>query len=350
MLVLLGALLALASEHVPAASLGMLADNATDRIAVFDADTDRVQAVLEAGPGQALGDCAVSSDQSLGISTGSSSRIAFIQLDRPEGLLASLEISNLGVDMALSPDDSLLVSAGGGALSQPLSVVDVAKREEIAVSRLFMDHTSVEFCDDGTLLVSTIHGTRLGAGQDNALYNARLDTAGQVRLLGGRISSGAQPNNSACAPGSRAGVMLDREGGLTSFSLPGMTPAGQVAMRGDIGISAAFSHDGRRLYVRTATTVEAFEFNPDTGALARDWVREAPVSSTFYGMDQIAIHPHGGKVYVDGGGELLILDPSDGSRFGSISAGDATGVCFASHPRHIEGGGTGRSISLPGAR
>jgi hypothetical protein len=37
---------------------------------------------------------------------------------------------------------------------------------------------------------------------------------------------------------------------------------------------------------------------------------------------------------VDGGQSLLILDPDKGSQLGAISAGDATGVCFAHRQRH----------------
>ena len=52
------------------------------------------------------------------------------------------------------------------------------------------------------------------------------------------------------------------------------------------------------------------------------------------GIDQIAINPDNGKLYVDGGRALLILDPEDGQQSGSIHTGDATGVCFAQIQRH----------------
>ena len=37
----------------------------------------------------------------------------------------------------------------------------------------------------------------------------------------------------------------------------------------------------------------------------------------------------GANLYVDGGRMLLILDPHSGKPVGRVSAGDATGVCFA---------------------
>ncbi len=67
-------------------------------------------------------------------------------------------------------------------------------------------------------------------------------------------------------------------------------------------------------------------------------------------MDQIAIHPHGDKLYVDGGSELMILDPLSGGRSGSISAGDATGVCFANRPQRVgqpAGGSAARGVAAP---
>ena len=54
----------------------------------------------------------------------------------------------------------------------------------------------------------------------------------------------------------------------------------------------------------------------------------------YFGVDQIAIHPDSGQIYVDGGRELLILDPVSGQQTGLVQAGDATGVCFAQRQRH----------------
>lgn len=44
---------------------------------------------------------------------------------------------------------------------------------------------------------------------------SRVSLQGDLQLAGNRLSSGAQPNNANCAPGSKAGVLLDRNGGLT---------------------------------------------------------------------------------------------------------------------------------------
>lgn len=352
-LVILTAVLSLlSSTSATAVSLGMVADNAVDRIAIFDADTDVVTSNFAPVPGDAVGDCAVSSDERLGFTTNSSSEIFIIDLKAGQSAASTrsgVSISNLGVDMSLSPDNAYLVLAGGGALAQPLSVIDTRQRAEISTTSPFTDHTSVEFCDDGTLLITTTHGELFSAKPDNALYDASLGADGQVSLMGSRISSGAQPNNSACAPGSRAGVMLDRSGGLTSFTLPGLELADFEAMHAEYGVAAVFNRAGTRLYVRTSNTVEAYAFDPLTGEMQRDWTRKMPPSSTYYGMDQIAMHPQGGKLYVDGGDAMLILDPGSGIEAGSISTGDATGICFARAPVQTDQPLTGRQLTITAA-
>jgi hypothetical protein len=322
---------------VPGDPLGMVSDNGSKLVVLFNADLDTVTASLDATPGRAIGDCALSSDESLGFSTSSSHEITFIEITRepagPRGTGNRVPISNLGVDMALSPDETFLVMAGGGALQQPLSVIDTRLRAEVATVRPFVDQTSVEFCDNGTLLITTTHGKYFDATLDNALYDALIDRAGNISLNGHRIDSAAQPNNSSCAPGSLAGVLLDREGGLTSFTLPELQIAQRVKTRYSApAVAATFSRDGKRLYVRTTETVEAFDFEPVTGFMSPDWVQTAPGSLAYYGMDQIALHPEGHKLYIDGGHAMLILDAGNGNRAGSIPLGDTTGICFANAP------------------
>lgn len=53
-----------------------------------------------------------------------------------------------------------------------------------------------------------------------------------------------------------------------------------------------------------------------------------------YGIDQIAMDSRSGKLFVDGGRELLIIDPQSGEQIGSVHAGDAMGVCFAQRKPH----------------
>ena len=89
------------------------------------------------------------------------------------------------------------------------------------------------------------------------MYDARIGPDGDLQLGGNRLSSGAQPNNGSCAPGSRAGVLLDRAAGLTSFTLPGLKKADFAALHGATAVAAVFNRGGDRLYVRTTEAVEA---------------------------------------------------------------------------------------------
>jgi len=328
--IVLAAALSAWATHAPAASLGLVSDNSAKRLALFDADNDAMLDSLQTRRGPAMADCSLTSDQSLAFSASASNAITFIELDQGGAPnQQEVAISNLGLDMSLSPDDRFLVLAGGGALQEPIAVIDTRLRREVSTAGLFVDHTSVEFCDDGTLLVTTTHGEFYDDRPDNALYDARIDAHGHLSLAGGRLSSGAQPANSACAPGSRTGVLLDREGGLVSFTLPDLRLAERLRLSGGAGVAAAFSADGRMLFVRTTHSVEAFRFDPDGGALQRLWVRDAPGSLEYFGMDQIALHPHGGKLYIDGRDGIRILDPVTGATSGRMPMGSTTGICFA---------------------
>lgn len=316
----------------------MVTDNASDELRLFDIATGKVVANLRGSASRMTGDCALSEDESTGFSSQANQKIAVYHLSRLAGGkdidVSNIDISNAGLDMTLSPDGSLLVSAGAGNTNEPLSIIDTRAGTEIATAEPFLDHTSVEFCDDGTLLLTTTFGNTFAMPHDNALYDARIGAGGDFTLGGHRLSSGAQPNNASCAPGSRSGVLLDRDGGLTSFTLPGLHQAAQVKLKGAGGVAAVFSKGGDRLYVRTTETVEAFDFNPLVGTFRADWVRKAPYSSEYFGIEQIAIEPDSGRLYVDGGQKLLVLDTRTGDSIGSVSTGDSTGVCFA-HRQHV---------------
>jgi hypothetical protein len=321
-----------------AAALGLVTDNESDELRLFDADTGIIVASLRGAPGQINGDCALSEDESTGFSSNAGRNISVFKISNSAAGktvdFSSIEISNAGVDMSLSPDGRLLVSTGAGYIDEPLSIIDTVSQVEVATSAPFLDHTSAEFCDDGTLLLTTTYGNSLAAPFDNAIYDARVGPDGEVQLGGNRLSSGAQPNNGSCAPGSKAGVLLDREAGLTSFTLPGLKKAEFAALHGGTAVAAVFSRSGERLYVRTSNTVEAFDFNPFDGTMQADWVHAVSFSAEYFGIDQIALDPDSGKLYVDGGRVLLILDPESGRQTGSVQAGDATGVCFAQRQRH----------------
>lgn len=330
--------LCVASGPAFAAALGMVTDNESNELRLFDADTGVILASLLGTPGQINGDCALSKDESTGFTSNARRNISVFKFSGTAAATtvdySNIEISNAGVDMSLSPDGSLLVSTGAGNIDEPLSVIDTALQVEVATGGLFLDHTSAEFCDDGTLLVTTTYGNSFASPFDNAIYDVRVSSDGELTPVGNRLSSGAQPNNGSCAPGSKAGVLLDRNAGLTSFTLPGLREVDVFTLSGGTAVAAVFNRTGDRLYVRTTDTVEAFDFNPFNGTMKADWVQQLPYSAEYFGIEQIAIDMDSGKLYVDGGRSLLILDPENGLQTGSVHAGDATGVCFAQRQPH----------------
>ena len=68
--------LALAVNTVFAASLGMVTDNRTDELRLFDADTGIVLASLQGSAGQISADCALSRDASTGFSSNAGRQIS----------------------------------------------------------------------------------------------------------------------------------------------------------------------------------------------------------------------------------------------------------------------------------
>jgi hypothetical protein len=326
-------ILFLLSGPILAAPLGMATDHETDKSRYFEIETGIVVATLQESSGRINGDCAVSNDETRGFSSNANQMVSVLQFSKTtlgqSVNLTSIDISNAGVDMSLSPDGALLVTTGAGHVDQPLSIIDTVNLQEVATFAPFLDHTSAEFCDDGTLLVTTTFGNSFASPFDNAMYDARVSPDGEFQLGGNRLSSGAQPNNGSCAPGSKSGVLLDRQAGLTSFTLPGLNKVDFAVLHGGVAVAAVFNRSGDRLYVRTTLSVEAFDFDPINGAMKADWVQSVSYAAEYFGIDQIAIDPDNGDLYVDGDRMLLIMDPENGEQTGLLQAGDATGVCFA---------------------
>ena len=130
-------------KSTPAQTLGMVADTATNKVIVFDTDTDTVLGSVPLGGGL-IGDCSVTSDQTLGFVTDLVSRIWVIDLAASPPVLAAapnpIMISNPGEDTALTHDDRFLVVCDGFG-THPVSVIDVATRTEVETFSLGTDCT-----------------------------------------------------------------------------------------------------------------------------------------------------------------------------------------------------------------
>jgi hypothetical protein len=72
--------MSLVSGTVFAASLGMVTDNQSDELRLFDAATGAVIASLQGSVGQISGDCALSEDESIGFSSNAARKISVFKL------------------------------------------------------------------------------------------------------------------------------------------------------------------------------------------------------------------------------------------------------------------------------
>ena len=180
-------ILILLSGPILAAPLGMATDHETDKSHQFETETRNVLATLQESSGRINGDCAISNDETRGFSSNANHMVSVLQFSKTtlgqSVDLTSIDISNAGVDMSLSPDGALLVTTGAGNVDQPLSIIDTVSLQEVATITPFLDHTSAEFCDDGTLLVTTTYGNSFASPFDNAMYDARVSPDGDRMLL-----------------------------------------------------------------------------------------------------------------------------------------------------------------------
>lgn len=327
------ATVALLVAVTPAATqtIGMVADGLAGSVTIFDADTDTVLgSVTLPNPGPTIGDCSLALDRGLGFVTDFDYHVWAIDI---AGLsLAAgtnpIAISNRSEDTSLSPDGKFLVTCDG-ALQQPVSVVDVDTGVEIGTFSLGHECNSVEVCDDGSVLVTALYSKRV--------RRLTLDDAGTLTDTGESMSLWGQPNNVVCAPGSTSGVVISRSYSvLNSFTLPGLVPADQRMATGRFGVSMALSPTGDVLYTRSNQRgwINAFSYNPDTGALGAAPDLSVPIfeTSPFFGIDQLAVHPDGEKVYVSQPGSLNVYDVTTGNLLDSITAPGIvypTGVCLA---------------------
>lgn len=314
-----------------AQTLGMVMDASTNSAIIFDADLDVVLGSVLIPPGPAIGDCSIKSDQSLGFATGFTGKVYVVDLTTlslvPNG---PINISNFGEDTSISPDGNFLVVANGANGFYPISVVDIATQTQISTINFSgANHNSVDVCSNGSVLATSF--------DTSTLYRGTIDGAGLITNTG-EVRAIPSPNNVSCAPGAQAGVVVSRNDTIRSFTIPGLEVVDTRALSA-LGIAAVFNPAGDRVYVRKPVTVDVFTFDSTTGALGAApmfTIPGVPVTDSFFGMEQIGIHPKGTKLYVPtiaGGGGLLVFDPNTGALITTITNPDIvapTGVCFAS--------------------
>ncbi len=322
-----------------AQTIGMVADR-DGSVIVFDADADIVMGsvALPTG-GRTVGDCAMTADETLGFVTDYQFRIWVIDLTTSPPSLASgtnpISISNNGEDLAITHDQKYLLACDGGNI-QPISIVDISSRMEINTFSLATDCNSIDVCDGGSVLVTSVDG--------GTVRRLIIDGSGNLTDTGEELFTGASgssvgPNNVFCAPNGKSGIVVLRSGRIQSFTIPGLDLVHDRALsKVGKGLSGLVHLAGDRVFVRgNGSAVDAFGYDCNSAALSAVPLWSIPISSavTFYGMDQMALNPGGTKLYVSQHGALNVYDASTGTLQHAIidpSLLEATGVCFRVDP------------------
>jgi len=311
---LAAALLGAAIAPAGAQSIGMVADSSKRSVTVFDADQDVYLGVVQLPSGY-YGDCSITADLTLGFVGDSLGRLWVIDLTASPPALAPepnpIRIGNKGEDTVISPDQQLLLVSAGGPI-QPISVIDIATRAQIGTFSFGLDHNSVEVASDGSLLATSYIKGLVHRG----VLNGRATPSSTAASLAIR-----SPNNVVSAPGGRAGVVVGRETReIRSFTIPGLDLVNVRYASGDFGISAVVHPAGDRVYVRSGRRstgyVDVFGFDAETGRMSATPELRIAIqpTATAYGMDQMAIHPDGTRLYVPQPGgadyyEWVVIEP-----------------------------------------
>jgi hypothetical protein len=311
-------------------SLGMVVDNLTKTATVFNADTNTILGTV-AGLGnapQGTGDCSITADGRRGFFTRFNSSVTVVDLTTTPPSQAAppnpINISNPGLDSSLSADQRFLVVCDGSIVA-PISVIDVATQTQISSFNTGADCNSVDVCSDGSVLFTS--------SITNRARRLTLSASGILADTGESLALTQQPNNINCSPNARAGVVELRTNSVTSFRIPGLAPVTTRNLQ-SLVVSGAFNRAGDRAYFRTTVgRVTRFSFDEATGALGAAPVFEVTVAAanTFFGIDQMALHPSEASLYVPEPGRVRILDANTGATTGAIpgsSLSQASGVCF----------------------
>ncbi|MBI3799514.1 MAG: hypothetical protein HY268_21415 [Deltaproteobacteria bacterium] len=330
---ILGSVLALGVVVPPvkAQTIGMVADDDTHAVTVFNADTDTVLGTVDLpDSGAATGDCSITADQTRGFVTDFQSRVWVIDLTTSPPSLAAgpnpIPIANFGEDTALSPDQRFLVVCDGSAV-QPVSVIDRATQTQISTFDLGSDCNSVDVCRDGSVLVTS--------SDTGNVRRLTLDSLGHLTDTGEVLFSG-DPMNVYCAPGGTSGVVVNfNPRQIQSFTIPGLNSVDVRPLSGGFGVSGVVNPIGNRVFARSTVdgAVDSFEYNPITAKLSATPLFTLPFASAIplFGMEQMALHPKGTKLYVPQPEALNVYNANTGAALTPITAPGIvtpTGVCF----------------------
>ncbi len=331
----LAAACVLASLPAEAQTLGMAGDDAGDRAVVFDLQTGAILGAVGVGPG-GVGDCAIASDQGLGLMVDFASGLWLVDLGQSPPVLAAgtnpIALSNLGQDVDLTADGSFAVVCGGPG---PVSVIDLATRAEVDTFDLGHGCQSLEVCDDGSVLIGW-----LSIPDGQLVRRLLVDGAGQLSDSGDSYMPDF-PTNLHCAPGAATALVLQLGWDVSSVAVSGLAQLDQVTMSG--APSTAVFHPGEdRVSIRAEDAIETWAFDPVTGTLgAAPLLTIANTGSfvPFGGIETLALDVAGGRLYATDNDQIEIYDAATGAPSTPISdpGSDFTGICLGNGPVFTDG-------------
>jgi DNA-binding beta-propeller fold protein YncE len=242
------AMLAVTPVGLSARTLGMVADNTTSSVTVFDADTNALLGMVPISSGSTIGDVLITPDQKFGFVTNFHFEVFVIDLTTSPPSLAGgtnpIPISNGGEDLTISPTGKYLVVSDGD-LIEPISVIDIAARTEVSTFFPGFDANSLNACTDGSVLA-----TSFNEGTGGTVRRFALSGTGVLTDTGEMFSVDADPVSVYCTPSATSGIVLFRGnlsflGGVTSFTIPGLSVVDSRSLSGsDGGISGAINAFG----------------------------------------------------------------------------------------------------------
>jgi len=326
--------------------IGMVADDFNRTVTVFETADNTVLGTVQIPPMndpmqpplRLIGDCSITRDGAMGFVTDFNfKRVWVIDLTVSPPALAGgplpnpIPISNFGIDTTITPNNRFLVVSATSGI-EPVSVVDIATRSEIATLLGSGGFNSVVACPDGSVLVTS--------SPNQNVSRLLIDKFGKVSDPGKFLSTGEEPNNSLCSPTAATGVMVLRSAfKLVSFSIPSFQVVDQQLLAGGLGTSAVFSPFGDRIYARSRINapagpddaIEAFSYNANTGVIGSGTVfmLTVPSAESYFGIDTLDVDPTGAFLYVSSGSSVGVYSTVDGGLVATIPlAADAfaTGI------------------------
>lgn len=334
------AVLGYANGALPA-EIGLVANDATKTVTVFDAVTDTILATIQIPTSApAFGDIEIARGRKLAFVTDFFGAVWIIELSSTPTLASGnnpIFVSNNAEDLAITADERYLMVSDGSNV-QPLVVIDIESRTQIGTFDPASDHNSIAVTADGSVLVTSSRNTEV--------RRFTIDSSGTLADTGELLDIGG-PVNVYAAPVGPTGVVI-RFRTVSSFTVAGLTLiSSQTNPHTPSNYqSAVFSPDGTRLYVRAdgagnSGFIDVWGYDPITGAFSAaplytiSGIDNDPAGSlpdrinVFFGIDQIDLSEDGSKLYVPQNSSVKVYDALTGdllSEFSDHANSFSTGV------------------------